>query len=252
MKLDPYATLGLGRSASTPQIKKAFRKLAARHHPDHNPGDAEAAALFQHVQSAGDILLDPRAKLEYDLGRSLGERTPPRLPRFGEHQGNDISLTIDVLVLDIILANERYFSFKRMDRCPECDGKGVDRFERCLECKGFGFKTRITPHGECWSEKKEPCPSCDRFGFIKVRPCAACAGSGLRQVQAHKLLNMSVFREGLVQTFSSEGDRGPFQGLAGNLIINAKLTWPTPGDLSEAAIKELEVTVYELRTKNTA
>ncbi len=188
---DYYAVLGIPRTADPDEVKKAFRALALRWHPDRNPGDVEAERRFREVAEAWDVVGDPEKRARYDrmgplfthdgkpprpdelneilldaLGSLLGRRKP------GE-RGDDIRYTMALTLEESAHGVERTVRIQRTVTCRDCAGAGAAAEGRtpCGECKGTGKSaTRRFLRNDC--------PHCAGKGYRAARPCARCAGDG--------------------------------------------------------------------------
>lgn len=200
---DPYQVLGVERSAEADEIKAAFRKLAAKHHPDRNPGDAEAPQRFKELNAAYQILSDPKKREMFDRF-GVGDGTRASGPAGG--MPFDFSeVSIDGLFGDLLGAlgvrpgqpaplqkevklsfEEAAFgctkeiSYERIEACDDCSGSGSAPGsvpETCGQCKGRG-KIRVSA-GVLPIAIERPCPQCRGNGRIVKDPCKTCSGAGL-------------------------------------------------------------------------
>jgi molecular chaperone DnaJ len=188
---DYYAVLGVPRSASTEEIKRAFRSLALKHHPDRNPGDAEAERRFREAAEAWEVLGDPDQRARYDrLGPLFTPSGRPPNPDelndilrdaisgiFGRRRpggaGEDIKYTLTISLEDAATGTERTIDVPRTVRCKRCDGTGDHPDERtaCATCAGSGKSpTRRFLRSEC--------AACDGRGYTPARKCDRCGGEG--------------------------------------------------------------------------
>lgn len=232
---DYYAVLGIPRTAGPEEVKKAFRSLALRWHPDRNPGDVEAERRFREVAEAWDVLGDPEKRARYDrmgplftpdgkpprpedlneilldaLGGLLGRRRP------GE-RGEDIRYTLKLTLEEAARGVERSVRIQRTVTCRDCAGAGASTEGRspCEECKGTGKSaTRRFLRNDC--------PHCAGRGYRSSRPCARCAGEG--RTVSDEQLKIKVpagVATGQKLKLRGKGDDGP--GVSG--------TTGPPGDL---------------------
>lgn len=204
---DPYAVLGVDRSATQDEIKSAFRKLAARHHPDRNPGDASAHERFKELNAAYQILSDPQKRAAFDRfgaagvqGVANGGGNPfAGVPFdmadlnldsiFGDLLGalgikvegrgmlqKEIKLTFE----EAAFGCTKELSYDRVEPCEDCTGTGGREgsgTERCAHCNGRG-RLRVQ-QGVLPIAIERPCAQCRGTGRIVVDPCVACRGAGL-------------------------------------------------------------------------
>lgn len=195
---DYYEILGLKKGASLDDIKKAYRKLARKYHPDLNPGDKPAEEKFKEVNEAYAILGDPKKKEEYDrFGRATFEggptwETPPFEdifefgfgdvfsdlyggPRAAEaFRGSDIITRLDVSLEEAYTGLTRRMTISREVPCASCGGSGVESSTVCPTCKGRGQLS--TSRG--FFRMAQTCPECRGTGRKVTKACPACGGQG--------------------------------------------------------------------------
>lgn len=240
---DPYQVLGVPRGASESEIKSAFRKLAAQHHPDRNPNDDSAQGRFKQVNQAYQILGDPEKRAAYDrfgasafrsgggdasnfpdmggledlfgdlLGafgfRSTGERIAP------------LERTIQLSFEEAAHGTTREIAYERVDLCGVCEGRGGKRgarVETCAACAGRGrvrFQQALFPIAV-----ERPCSRCRGTGQIPTEPCERCQGTGL--AKATRRLELTIppgIENGAVRTVEGAGNRVRADRAAGDLHI---------------------------------
>ncbi len=254
VKRDYYEVLGLQKGCTEDEIKKAYRQLAKKYHPDLNPDDQEAEAKFKEVNEAYEVLSDSEKKARYDqfghagvdptaggagyggygdmggfdigdifesfLGGGFGSRrSNPNAPR----QGRDIQTAITIDFFESCKGTKKQISIQRMERCSDCGGNGAAKGtspQTCPDCGGRG-QVRIqqrTPIGSFTTTK--PCSRCQGKGQIIQNPCPKCHGSGA--VRVSKRLEITVpagIHDGQVLTVRSQGDAGVNGGPAGDLNV---------------------------------
>lgn len=153
---DLYKVLGVKRSASQNEIKRAYRKLTVKYHPDKNPGNKEAAAKFAEIAEANEVLSDAKKRRKYDMGGMDAVNKPeghgnPFGDIFssffgggdhdGEKRGQDLRLKIRVTLEDLYNGREIEFLYTRNVMCSNCRGSGADSHEDikvCNQCQGKG------------------------------------------------------------------------------------------------------------------
>ncbi len=186
---DYYNVLGLPRDASADDVKRAYRSLARRFHPDLNPGDAVAEQRFKDVHEAYKVLSDPSERARYDRLGPLyvtGGRPPGpdelngALDRvwstlFGARQtaGEDLKYTVSVTLEEVATGVHREITVPRQVRCGDCAGEGarpVDR-KRCDVCGGTGKASGLPL-------LRASCYHCDGRGWVPTQPCPTCDGEG--------------------------------------------------------------------------
>lgn len=188
---DYYAVLGVSRSASSEEIKRAFRTHALKYHPDRNPGDAEAERRFREVAEAWEVLGDAEQRLRYDRLGPLFTPSgrPPNPDEINEilkdalnglfrrrkpgSAGEDLKYTLTITLEDAATGAERTLDVPRTVRCRKCDGTGDHPEGRtpCAPCGGTGKSaTRRLLRSEC--------ATCDGRGYLPAKKCDKCGGEG--------------------------------------------------------------------------
>ena len=188
---DYYGILGVGRTASTEEIKRAFRTLALRYHPDRNPGDAEAERRFREIAEAWEVLGDAEQRSRYDRLGPLYTPSgrPPSTDEINEllrdalnglfrrkrpgDPGDDIKYTLTVTLEEAAEGAERTVQLPRTVRCKRCDGTGdhPDGRVACATCSGTGRSpTRRLLRTDC--------AACDGRGYKPAAKCDRCGGEG--------------------------------------------------------------------------
>lgn len=241
---DLYALLGLDRQASPADIKKAYRKAALAHHPDHG-GDKET---FQKIQAAYDVLSDPDKRGHYDATGQIpsedhgqGQQFPPDLsamfgtlfgqgmPFFGNpfggqpqqmkpERGPNKIHEIGVGLADLYRGKTFKLNMKREVLCSGCGGKGGSQVEDCRACNGKGIRMRGQQMGPIMTMMQEACGACAQTGQRVVTQCVGCAGK--RVVERESVLDV------IVEPGMQEGDRLTFAGQC-----SESPTFERPGDV---------------------
>jgi molecular chaperone DnaJ len=220
---DLYAALGVSSSASADEIKKAYRKLARKHHPDVNPGDKQAEERFKEISQAHDILSDPEKRKLYDefgvaaiqggfdADRARAYREQPQAWQqrstgfgsfedifgdifgaqtqgFGPRQGGDLESEIEIGLIDAIRGVSTSVNLQRPENCAACGGLGADpnASATCPDCNGQG-RAKM---GKGPLSIMRTCARCRGVGRINVRPCSRCGGQG--QTMKMERLNVHV------------------------------------------------------------
>lgn len=253
---DYYEILGVDRSASAETIKKAYRQMAMRDHPDRNPGDAEAEARFKASAEAYAVLSDPDKRARYDrFGpdglRGAGGPPPqadmsaifdqfrdlfggggggfddlfgggrPRGPRRGR-PGSDLRIKLPLTYEDVAAGAEKTVRVKKQVVCGTCSGSGAEggAFDTCGTCKGAGEVQQVTRSILGQFVSVQPCPACAGEGRRPKTPCPSCAGEG--RVRGEEEIPISVpagVLEGHYLTLRAAGNAGVRGGEPGDLRV---------------------------------
>ncbi|MDD6310545.1 MAG: molecular chaperone DnaJ [Firmicutes bacterium] len=217
-KRDYYEVLGLTKGASDDEIKKAFRKMAMKYHPDKNPGDKEAEEKFKEVNEAYAILSDPEKKSKYDQFGHAGV-DPNGMGGFGDggfggfedifdmfgsafgggfggfgggqgrrnngpRKGSDIQKSMTISFDEAYFGTKKQIKLTKYVKCSNCDGTGAapgTSKKTCSRCGGTGEirTTKNTPFGAFQSVS--PCPDCNGTGQVNESPCPDCGGTGRKR-----------------------------------------------------------------------
>ena len=254
-KRDYYEVLGVSRDADDASIKKAYRSLAKKYHPDMNPGDSEAEAKFKEVNEAYDVLSDSEKKAQYDQfghaafepGAGAGGAGFGGFSDFGDigdifgsffgggfggssqrranapTRGEDVSVRVTISFEEAVFGTKKDISFNKIQRCPDCSGSGAAKgttAETCTTCGGSGQR-RITQRlGGMAFQSTTTCDKCRGTGKIIKTPCQNCRGTGY--IKINKKLAVSIpagIDDGERIALRSQGCDGRNGGPAGDLII---------------------------------
>jgi molecular chaperone DnaJ len=231
---DYYAVLGVRKNASTDELRKAFRALALKYHPDRNPGDAEAERRFREVAEAWEVLGDAEQRARFDrLGPLYTPSGRPPGPdeindllkdalgglfgRRRDQPGEDLRHTVTVSLEDVALGCERVLTVPRIVRCRPCDATGDAPEGRtpCAACSGTGKSAQRRLF-------RSSCAECDGRGYRPSARCARCGGEGRHPLEdTLKLRVPAGVATGQKLKLKGKGNEAPGRdpGPAGDLLV---------------------------------
>lgn len=259
-KRDFYDVLGVDKGASEDEIKKAYRKLAKKYHPDLNPGDKEAEAKFKEVNEAYETLSDGSKRANYDqfghsatdsgaggfngfggfgdfddidLGDifnsffggfgSSGRRSNPNAPR----RGSDIEVTLNISFEEAAKGCVKNVNYYVQDTCKECSGSGAEKGtspKKCPACSGKGRVTIRQRTAFGTMETTRPCDKCGGKGTIIDKPCHKCSGRGMVKESRSVEVNVPAgIDEGQALNVRNHGNCGVNGGPNGDLHVYIKV-----------------------------
>ena len=253
VKRDYYEVLGVGRDASTEEIKKAFRKLAFQCHPDHNHEDG-AEARFKEVNEAYEVLADPEKRSAYDrfghagidgfFGRGFEDfgfggmgsifedfydffSGATTTARRGSKRGADLHQEITITFEEAALGCQKEINISRTEKCSLCRGSGSkpgSQPSRCPTCNGSGRISRVQQSIFGRFTNVAACSHCLGEGVVITEPCSQCRGTGREKHKHSMALEIPAgVDDGNEIRLSGEGDIGEKGGPSGNLYITIKV-----------------------------
>ncbi len=255
-KRDYYEVLGVDKNASADEIKKAYRKMAIKYHPDKNPGDSEAEEKFKEAAEAYDVLSNQDKKARYDqFGHSGmnggggfsggGFSMDDIFSQFGDifggfggfsgfggssrgsgrrtNRGSDIRIRVKLDLREVAKGTEKKVKITKNVSCSACDGKGAKSqsdLKTCDTCRGTGHVTRVTQTILGAMQTSSVCPTCNGDGKIITNPCSVCSGSGL--VKKSEEISFKIpagVATGMQLTVQGKGNAARRGGINGDLLV---------------------------------
>jgi molecular chaperone DnaJ len=252
---DYYSVLGVAATASDDEIKKAYRKLAMRYHPDRNGGTKESEERFKEITEAYDVLRDPSKRAAYDrfgeaglrggggaggfhhvdLSEALGifmrdfggfagfEEMFGGRQRGGPRTGADIKVTVPLTLEEVATGVEKEIKLRILDPCDACEGTGAEagtQPTRCPTCAGTGEVRRAQRSFFGQFVSVAPCPTCSGQGRTIDSPCKRCKGEG--RTRAERTIKVQIpagVETGQYMTLRGLGSVGPQSGPRGDVLI---------------------------------
>ena len=262
-KRDYYEVLGVEKNASDAEIKKAYRKLAMKYHPDQNPGDKSAEEKFKEVNEAYEVLSDAEKKARYDqygfagvdpnfnpnagnpfggfgggggfgfgdlgdiFGDFFGGGASSSARRNGPSKGQNVVAEIEISFEDAAFGCEREITFGRIEPCATCHGTGCKdgaQPETCAYCHGTGTVRTQQNFMGMTMQSNQPCPKCGGQGKIIKDACSTCRGKG--KVRRNKTIRVKVpagIDNGQSFRVRDEGNAGSNSGPNGDLLVTVRV-----------------------------
>ena len=222
---DYYKLLGVSRDASTKEIKKAFRTLSLKYHPDRNPGDKKAHDLYIKINRAHEVLTDPEKKEIYDIYGEEGLNKEGNLQQRGKERGPNARIDLYVDLADLYNGLTRTIEFEKNVICKHCHGTGgkLGKTKTCPVCNGRGVMMRTITMGiGMQMQMQQPCERCKSKGIIFSEVCPYCHGNKI--VREKKKIDIIIERgmennQNIV--FKGEAEQMPDR-LPGDLIMTIK------------------------------
>lgn len=257
-KRDYYEILGVNREASADDIKRAYRRMAIKYHPDKNPNNKEAETKFKECAEAYEVLSDPEKRSRYDqfgheglrgigmrdyshmkwqdIGSifedifgfgdlsdlfGLGGRRATR--RAGPSRGYDLETSVELTLNDVAKGAEKTIEFTRQDLCPECNGTACAKGTKPGKCPTCGGSGQVAKGGGFF-QMISTCPSCRGGGEVISNPCKKCKGTG--KVPKKRIVNIKIpagVHEGQGIRVGNEGEPGRGGGPRGDLYCYVRI-----------------------------
>ncbi len=255
-KRDYYEVLGVSKTATIDEIKKAYRKLALQYHPDKNPGDKNAEERFKEAAEAYSVLSDADKRAKYDrfghagLGGQQGFSSAEDIfSHFGSifddlginfgfggggfggfggraqktvHRGSNLRVSAKMTLKDIAEGKKTKIKVNKYITCQHCHGSGSEdgKVDTCPTCKGSGQIVQNTRSIFGIMQQVSPCPTCGGEGKIIKNKCKHCQGNGV--VKGEEIIDIAIpagVADGMQFSLRGKGNAGARNGVAGDLIV---------------------------------
>ncbi|WP_317854080.1 molecular chaperone DnaJ [Chakrabartyella piscis] len=253
-KRDYYEVLGVGKGATDAELKKAYRKMAVKYHPDQNPDNAEAEAKFKEVNEAYEVLSDSQKKAQYDqfghaafeqggmgggggfyggqefdmgdLGDIFGSMFGGGFGgarRSGPRRGNDVNVNIQLSFEEAIFGCTKEISVAIVDECDTCHGTGAKsgtHAETCPKCNGAGQERVVQQSIFGMTATMRTCSQCRGTGKLIKEPCTTCRGAGkTRKTKKFEVNIPKGIDNGQTIRLAGKGEIGEKGGGYGDLLV---------------------------------
>jgi molecular chaperone DnaJ len=242
-KRDYYEVLGVNRDASDDELKKSYRRLAMKHHPDRNPDNPKAEEHFKEAKEAYEILSDPQKRAAYDqyghagvdasagagaagfskfadaFGDIFGDIFAGGRTRSNVYRGADLRYNLEVTLEEAARGTETKIRIPALEECETCHGTGAKPGTQPVSCPTCGGVGQVRMQQGFFSIQ-QTCPKCHGTGRVVPTPCATCHGAG--RVRKHKTLSVKIpagVDEGDRIRLSGEGEAGTNGGPPGDLYV---------------------------------
>ena len=257
-KRDYYEVLGVDKKASEDEIKKAYRKIAIKYHPDRNPGDKTAEDKFKEAAEAYSVLSDKQKRQQYDQFGFDGPNMGGGFGGFGaggfsmddifsmfgdvfggrggfsgfggfggsqkaQYRGTDLRLKVRLTLQEISTGVTKKFKVRKDIVCSECNGSGAQNgsgSETCPTCHGQGYTVRTVRSILGMMQTQSECPTCHGEGTVIKNKCPHCSGQGI--VKGEEVVEINIpagVAEGMVVNVPGKGNAGKHNGVYGDIQV---------------------------------
>jgi molecular chaperone DnaJ len=258
-KRDYYEILGVTKSASKDEVKKAYRQMAIKYHPDKNPGDHTAEDKFKEAAEAYEVLSDDNKRARYDQfghagmnggggggGYGGGMTIEDIFSQFGDifgghfgsqfggfgggrggsrrvNKGSDLRVKVKLTLQEVANGVEKKIKVNKYVGCKACSSSGAahgSSHSTCSTCRGSGYVTRVTNTLLGQMQTTSPCPTCNGEGKMITDRCTACSGEGV--VRDAEVINIKIpagVAEGMQMAVSGKGNAARRGGVNGDLLV---------------------------------
>ncbi len=257
-KRDYYEVLGVSKTATADEIKKAYRKLAIKYHPDKNPGDKEAEEKFKEAAEAYDVLSDQTKRAKYDQygpgafdgsagagggfyggGMSMDDIFSHFGDIFGDFgfgggsfrtrsssrgsRGSDLRVRVNLTLKDCATGVEKKLKVRKQVSCPTCSGTGAkdsSSIKTCTQCNGVGYITQVVNSFFGRMQQQSVCPTCGGKGKMVTDKCPKCSGTGT--IVDESIVTVKIpagVDEGMQVKVPGAGNAAPNGGTPGDLLV---------------------------------
>ena len=255
-KRDYYEVLGISENAADNEVKKAYRKLALKYHPDKNPDNKEAEEKFKEAAEAYEILSNPEKKSRYDQfghaglggasgGFGGGMSMDDIFSQFGDifgnafggfggfrgssqrsrrvNRGTNLRVKVKLDLKEILSGVEKKIKVSKFINCKSCNGSGAKSgtsFSTCRTCNGSGQVTRVTSTFLGQMQTSSICPACGGEGQTITSKCTNCLGNGI--IKGEEIISIKIpagVSEGMQLSIGGKGNAGARGGIPGDMII---------------------------------
>ena len=256
-KRDYYEVLGIQKGASKDEIKKAYRKMAMKYHPDRNPGDKEAEEKFKEAAEAYEVLSDDQKRARYDQfghagmqggagGGGFNMDIEDIFSNFGDifggfgfgggfsrsaggssrrvNKGTNLRVKVKLTLKEIAEGAEKKIKVKKYCACQSCSGTGAQGgkggTETCPTCHGSGMITQVRQTMLGQMRSTSPCPNCGGTGTVIKNKCTSCGGTGI--VQGEEVITINIpagVTDGMSMTVQGKGNAARNGGVNGDLLV---------------------------------